>query len=132
MPQLQKILIIDDETHVRKYLSMLVTDIVAEVEVLEASDGPEGIEIYSAHQPDIVLLDINMIGSSGLDTLTELRSKHPDAKVVMVTSVNVRRSVEQALESGAEGYILKDAAFESVADDLKKIFERLFGPTETV
>lgn len=125
MSAASKILLVDDEAHIRQYLGMLLEDMLDEVEIIEAEDSPSGLAAYAEHQPSLVLLDINMIGSNGLDMLGELHASHPEAKVVMVTSVNVRKAVEDAMSKGALGYILKDAPPEQISDDLRAIIAKL-------
>lgn len=135
MPTLNKILIVDDEAHVRRYIAMLVKSTLGAVEIVEASGGGEGLARFAEHRPDLVLLDINMVDANGLETLGHLRRSDPGARVVMLTSVSVRRAVEEALAAGASGYLLKDTPFEEMGADLQRVVERLFaggpaGPAE--
>lgn len=107
MISLQKVLLIDDEAHIRKYLSLVVRAL-GNPAVIEASDGNDGLARYQAEQPDLVLLDVNMPGSDGIETLRAILAADPDANVVMVTSLANRQTIEQAIEAGAIGYIRKD------------------------
>lgn len=107
MISLQKVLLIDDEAHIRKYLSLVVRAL-GNPAVFEASDGHEGLARYQAERPDLVLLDVNMPGSDGIETLRAILATDPDANVVMVTSLANRQTIEQAIEAGALGYIRKD------------------------
>lgn len=126
MPTQPRILIIDDEPHVRSYVSMLVRATLVGPEVQTAGDFDEAVAAFTAFRPDLVLLDINMIGPSGFDVLRRLREIEPSALVVMLTSVNSRRSVEEAARDGAQGYLLKDTPHEQLADELRAMVVRLF------
>lgn len=125
-----KFLVVDDEAHVRSYLSMLLEDTFGGATITVAENGQQALEQYTAEKPDVVLLDINMVGMDGLETLHELRQKDPEANVVMVTSVDVRRAVEQAVIDGAKGYLLKDAPMEELADSLEELVTQIIKPTD--
>lgn len=121
MVQLSKVLIVDDEVHLRKYLGQLIQAAFGAPLVLEAADGATAVSTYAAERPDLVLLDINLIGSSGLDVLGRILADDPDAVVVMLTAVDVRHAVEEATAKGAAGYILKDTPFEEIVQTLHEI-----------
>ncbi|WP_221032808.1 response regulator [Actomonas aquatica] len=125
MPFPATVLIVDDEPHVRRFLSMLLEDTFEDATVTAVGSGQEAVASYTAQRPDLVLLDINMVGMDGLETLQALRAADPTANVVMVTSVDVRRAVETALTAGARGYILKDTPMDELAASLRSIVEAL-------
>jgi DNA-binding NarL/FixJ family response regulator len=125
-----KFLVVDDEAHVRSYLSMLLEDTFDGAAIAVAENGQQALEQYTAEKPDVVLLDINMIGMNGLETLHELRQQDPAANVIMVTSVDVRRAVEQAVIDGAKGYLLKDSPMEELADSLEELVNQIIKPTD--
>jgi len=126
MSALNKILIVDDESHVRLYITMLINQTFPRVEVVEAGSGEQGLAMLSSAKPDLVLLDINMIGSNGLQTLHDMKQTEVDCRIVMLTSVDVRASVEQALNEGADGYILKDKSYEELAEILQGLARKFF------
>lgn len=126
MTDLQTILIVDDEAHVRKYISLLVRKVCPQVKQHEAADSAAAVELFRAVEPDLVLLDINMPGVDGLDTLKALKALDVDCKVIMLTSVNIRRAVQTAIEQGAAGYILKDCSHQQMEQSLSSLAERLF------
>jgi DNA-binding NarL/FixJ family response regulator len=121
-----KILIIDDEPHVRSYVTMFVRATLVDPEIQTAGDYDEAVAAFTEFRPDLVLLDINMVGPSGLDVLRRLREIDPAAVVVMLTSVNSRRSVEEAARDGAQGYLLKETPHEQLADEFRAMIVRLF------
>ena len=93
---------------------------------MEASNGQEGLAILKTDTPDLVLLDINMIGSNGLQVLHEMREIDTQCRIVMLTSVDARMSIEQALNEGANGYVLKDKSEEELAEILRGLVGKFF------
>src|SRR5262245_62547912 len=82
-----------------------------DVEVVgEAASGEEALEIASREQPDVVLMDIAMKGITGLEAAAQMRERHPEVRVVILSMHSGEEYVLQALRAGAVGYLLKDAA----------------------
>jgi DNA-binding NarL/FixJ family response regulator len=127
MAAVAKVLLVDDEPHMRTYVGMLVRSTMPQVELLEAGDEAAALALFQQHRPGLVLLDINLVGSSGLDLLPRLLGIDAQAIIIMLTAVNIRRSVEEAMERGASGYILKDASFEVMTESLQEIVREKFG-----
>lgn len=127
MPLPAKILIVDDEPHIRAFLRKLVRANLPGCIATEAADAATALATYTQERPDLVLLDINLIGSSGLDVLAQIRALNPAAVVVMVTAVNVMKAVNQALTNGAHGYILKDQSHEEISRTLMDLIATAFG-----
>jgi DNA-binding NarL/FixJ family response regulator len=123
---LQTILVVDDETHVRKYISLLLSKVCPQVTQHQASNSAQALESIQQFGPQVVLLDINMPGTDGLKTLEKIKDLGADCKVIMLTSVNIRRSVQTAIELGAAGYILKDCSYHQVEASMRSLLERFF------
>ena len=81
-----KILLVDDEPHIRKYLGFIARGLGSPV-IIEAGNGEEALAKYRLEMPELVLLDVNMPGMDGLETLTAIRAHDPNALVVMLTSL---------------------------------------------
>jgi two-component system, chemotaxis family, chemotaxis protein CheY len=126
MRPLGKILIVDDEVHVRKFVS-LIARALGEPAIIEAGDGREALAKYAAEAPDLVLLDVNMPVLDGVHTLTALLQQDAKAKVVMLTSLANRQTIEKCLNAGAAGYIRKDTPRESILNELTAIVRESFG-----
>jgi DNA-binding NarL/FixJ family response regulator len=126
MPSPSKVLVVDDEPHVRVYVSQLAKATLADIEILQAGDEATALSLYAQHRPDLVLLDINLIGSSGLDVLAGIVALNPDAVVIMLTAINVRHTIEDAMAKGAAGYILKESSFEEMAEALREAVRASF------
>ncbi len=100
-----KILVVDDEPSARRELRKFLEG--KGYDVVEASSGDEGVEVYRQERPDVVLLDIMMPGMSGLAALQELRALDPEASVIMVTVLHHEELAKQAMDEGAFDYVTK-------------------------
>ena len=79
-----RILVIDDEEIVRDMLRNLLQH--ADYEVTEAPDGDEGVRLYQAERPDLLITDVFMPGRNGLEVIKELREEDPDAKIIAIAA----------------------------------------------
>jgi len=102
------LLLVDDHSLIRAGVRALVMDIPGYAVIGEADDGAQLLEKFDALQPDIVLLDLSMKHTGGLDALKDLRRAHPRSKVLILSMHTDPELVMCALESGAHGYLLKD------------------------
>ncbi|MDY7534561.1 response regulator transcription factor [Pseudomonas sp. Bout1] len=102
------LLLVDDHSLIRAGVRALVMDIPGYAVVGEASDGAQLLERFDALQPDIVLLDLSMKHTGGLDALKSLKRAHPKSKVLILSMHTDPELIMCALESGAHGYLLKD------------------------
>ena len=105
----KRLLVVDDEKSIRQMLVLFFGK--KGYEVSEATGGEEAVVEIKAQKPDIVLLDMNMGGMNGLDTLREILKVHPTLGVVMVTGEEDDEKVHKAMEIGAYGYVLKPFDF---------------------
>jgi len=120
-----KILLVDDEAHVRTFLSLVLNQL-GKPKLFEAGDGHDAIEIYRRVSPDLVLLDVNMPIKDGIETLRELMEINPNCRVIMLTSLVTRQTVEQALQLGAVNYIRKDTPKEEILSTLQQTINECF------
>jgi two-component system nitrate/nitrite response regulator NarL len=107
-PETSRVLIIDDHPLFRRGVRQLLGLDESYDVVGEAASGQEGIELAKLHDPDLILLDLNMKGINGLETLRTLRDMGCEARIIMVTVSNAPEDLMTAIRSGADGYILKD------------------------
>jgi DNA-binding NarL/FixJ family response regulator len=104
-----RLLIVDDHPLVRRGLCELFGG-DADIEVVDAiGDGERAVTTVLAKQPDIVLMDVSMPGMDGIEATRRLLAVRPETRVVMISSFADHERVMEALDSGAVGYILKDA-----------------------
>ncbi|NBF03694.1 response regulator [Pseudomonas sp. Fl5BN2] len=102
------LLLVDDHSLIRAGVRALVMDIPGYAVIGEADDGAHLLEMVEKLRPDIVLLDLSMKRTSGLDALRRLKAMHPQSKVLILSMHTDPGLIMQALESGAHGYLLKD------------------------
>lgn len=119
LDEVQTVLVIDDHPLMRKGILQLIALESSLRVVGEAGDGRQGLEMTRRLQPDLILLDLNMRGLSGLDTLKALKATDSDARVIILTVSDHEDDVVAALRAGADGYLLKDMEPEAVLDSLK-------------
>lgn len=112
-------IVIDDHPLFRKGVADLMEMAPGLSLVGEAASGPEGIELAREAQPDLILLDLNMKGMDGLETLRALKELELDGRVIMLTVSDNEDHVVSALRSGADGYLLKDMEPEDILDRLR-------------
>ena len=77
-------------------------------------DGPSVMELVKKHKVDIILLDVNLPGMSGIEVCKELNTHYPDIKVLAISMFNEESFVSEILNNGAKGYILKNTGREEV------------------
>src|SRR5436853_4510575 len=116
-----RILLIDDHELVRTGLRMLLECHPHMTVVGEASSGAEGLAGATGTQPDIILLDLNLDGESGLDLLPKLLASASRTRVIVVTGVRAPEEYYRAVHLGAMGLVRKDQA----ADVLIQAIERV-------
>ncbi len=104
-----RLLLVDDHSLIRAGVRALVGDIPGYTVIGEADDGDQLLERVGQLAPDIVLLDISMRSTSGLDALTQLRANGHTCNVLILSMHTDPDLIMRALESGAHGYLLKDA-----------------------
>jgi two-component system chemotaxis response regulator CheY len=122
MPRPANALIVDDESHVRVFLRVLLKQLGIE-KVWDAADGTAALAQAAAHQPEVILLDINLPQIGGLEVLAKLKAAHPTIPVVVVSSQSTMKTVMQTRELGAEAYVLKHAAKADVLQMLSDAFD---------
>lgn len=124
MPRPTNALIVDDEAHVRVYVRVLLRELGI-VDVWEASNGVEAIEQLNAHEPELLLLDVNLPLMGGIEVLRELQGAGWDMPVVMMTAASSMKTVKEAAELGARGYLLKQSPKEESLARLREILDDL-------
>jgi len=107
MPDGVKILIVDDASFMRTVLKDILKSNGLCNDTIEASDGVEAVRQYIQHKPDLVTMDVNMPNADGLQALKGIMKINPNARVIMVTSVEQKHIVQDAMKFGARDYIIK-------------------------
>lgn len=110
-----RLVVVDDHNLFRAGLISLLNEMPEFEVVADSSDGSTALEIVSRHNPDVVLLDVNMPGMSGVETVRELR-KTGSVHIIMLTISKSEEDLFGAIMAGADGYLLKSAE----PDELQK------------
>jgi len=116
-------LIIDDHEVVREGLRLSLSRAPHIRVVGEAADGASAIALAERRLPDVVLMDVRMPGMDGLEATQKLLEAVPNANVLMFTAYSERALLTRALESGARGYILKEASHATLVRAIEKVAE---------
>ncbi len=87
----------------------------------EAADGKAAIDLAERRKPNVVIMDVRMPGLDGLDATKELVAKEPNSAVLIFTAYSERSLLARGLESGAKGYILKEAPHETLVRAIEKV-----------
>lgn len=116
-----RVLQVDDHQVVRRGLRTFL-EVQDDIEVVgEASDGDEGVARTEELRPDVVLMDIKMPGTDGIEALRRLGELENPAKVLIVTSFTEQRTVVPALRAGASGYVYKDVDPDALAGAIRSV-----------
>jgi DNA-binding NarL/FixJ family response regulator len=117
------VLVVDDQRVVREGLATIVGTLPG-VEVIGlAADGAEAIRLVDEQEPDVVLMDLRMPETDGIQATAAIRTRHPATQVVVLTTYADDASIVEALSAGATGYLTKDAT----RDDIRRALEAAAG-----
>ena len=119
-PPASSVVIIDDHPLFRKGVRQLLELEPALAVVAEASNGEEGAQLVAQHEPDLVLLDLNMKGMGGLKTLEAIKQHNPETRVVILTVSDTSDDLIGTIRAGADGYLLKDMEPEELLSHIKE------------
>src|SRR5205085_8336146 len=116
-------LIVDDHEVVREGLRLSLSRAPHIRIVGEAADGAAAVEVSVRRKPDVVIMDVRMPGMDGLEATKQLLEQEPNAKVLIFTAYSERSLLTRGFESGAKGYILKEAPHNTLVRAIEKVAE---------
>ena len=116
-----RILIVDDHTVMREGLRSLLERYPEFEVVAEAGGGESAVGLVGEFKPDIVIMDVAMRGLNGIEATRRIIAEAPAAKVIALTVHSERHTMEEMLKAGASGYLLKERAFEDLADAIREV-----------
>jgi len=114
-------LIVDDHEVVREGLRLSLSRAPHIRVVGEAADGLSAVELAERRKPDVVIMDVRMPGMDGLEATKLLAERAPESKVLIFTAYSERSLLGRGLESGAKGYILKEAPHQTLVRAIEKV-----------
>ncbi|WLR55534.1 response regulator transcription factor [Mesobacillus subterraneus] len=116
-----KIVIIDDHQLFREGVKRILDFEPSFKVVAEGDDGSEAISLVEQHQPDVIIMDINMPNTNGVEATGELIEKYPEAKVIILSIHDDENYVTHALKTGATGYLLKEMDADALVEAVKVV-----------
>lgn len=119
-----RVLVVDDHPIVRQGLTLLINRESDLTVCGEAEDAHTAMQSLTSTRPDILVVDISLNGPDGLDLLKNVRSRHPELPVLILSMHDESIYAERALRAGAQGYIMKQEATEKVLVALRRILSR--------
>jgi two-component system chemotaxis response regulator CheY len=118
----RRIMLADDERHARTFLKALLKDAGYDI-VAEATNGNEAVALFREHRPDLLLMDLNMPVKTGDDALREIIQEFPAAKVIVLSSLADRETVEMCIDLGAANYLRKDCSHAEIREAVRELLE---------
>lgn len=117
-----KVLIADDHSMLRQGLKQIL-ELEKDIAVIaQAANGDDAVKLTREHKPDIVLMDINMPGTNGLQAIKELKQENHPSKIIVLTIHQDREYLFKTLQMGAEGYVLKDAEPNVLIEAIRSVY----------
>lgn len=114
-----RLLLVDDQTLFREGVRTLLS-IHDDVDVVaEAGNGQQALEKTAAFNPDVILMDLRMPGMGGVAATKEIKEKHPNSRVIVLTTFDDDESIFDALRAGAVGYLLKDVSSQKLIEAIR-------------
>ncbi len=121
MKEKTRVLLVDDHTILRTGLRMFFDSQQDMVVVGEAVCGEDALEKVQVLQPDVVILDISMPGMSGIEAIARIKQLTPDVGILMLTMHEAEEYLQQAMQAGASGYVLKKAADSELLEAVRAV-----------
>lgn len=119
----KNILIVDDSAFMRAYIKKILAGKGYNI-IGEASTGSEALDKYKKLRPNVVTMDLNMPGMSGIDGIRAIRLSDPEANIIMITSMGQKEMVVDAIKAGARDFIVKPFREEQVVQAVERILEK--------
>lgn len=118
MSEVKRMLVVDDEHEICDFLKTFFEE--RDYEVRTANSGEAALIAMEKSKPQVVLLDVHMPGMDGMSALREIKNRFPGVKVIMVTALETREKIEEALRLGADNYITKPLSLEYLEKDVQE------------
>lgn len=122
IPGKKTVVVVEDDTRLQEHL-IKILDMPDDITCLCAvSSAEEALERIPAYHPDVVLMDVNLPGISGIDCIRDLKKRLPRLEVVMLTAYDVDDNIFRALKEGASGYLLKSSTPDDIYNAIRDVY----------
>jgi two-component system NarL family response regulator len=116
-----RLILADDHSVLREGLSLIFNSLPDMTVVAQASTGEEAFQLFLEHEPDVLVLDLQMPGEGGVSTIKRLSKKRPGAKILVLTAYDMDEDIYRSMRAGANGYVLKDTPREELIQAIRTI-----------
>lgn len=116
-----RVMLVDDHAVMRVGLASVLSAGHGFAIVAQADDGATACTLYEKHRPDVTLLDVSMDRMDGIETLARIRSRFPDARLLMLSASKDPRDMQTAMQAGARGYLVKSVRHEELAAAIRAV-----------
>src|ERR1700678_3249735 len=116
-----RIFSVDDHPIMREGIAAIIRNEADMTLVAEATCGREAIQGFRDHRPDVTLMDLRMPDISGIDAMVAIRTEFPNARIIMLTTSEGDVEIKQALQAGAQGYMLKSMPRKQLVEMIRKV-----------
>jgi two-component system NarL family response regulator len=89
--------------------------------VAEADNGLQAVELFQQHQPDVTLMDLRLPGLNGIEAISAIMSKHPNARIIVLSTFGGNEDIFKALKAGARAYFLKDIKGQNLVNAIRAV-----------
>lgn len=114
-------MIVEDHFVVRVGLSAIINSQPDMVNVAEAANARQAIELFDEHQPDVTLMDLRLPGMTGIEAVSAILAKHARARIIVLSSYGGDENVFRSLQAGARAYFLKDVKGRDLVDAIRAV-----------
>jgi two-component system, NarL family, response regulator len=125
-----RVMVVDDHPLMRVGVASIVNATSDMSLVAQTGTGEEAVTLFQKHKPDVTLMDLRLPGMSGVDAIRTIRRTHSQARFVVLTTYEGDADIHQALEAGAQGYIIKGMPYQTLVDAVHRVHrgERFLPP----
>ena len=116
-----KVMIVDDHPLMLVGIASIVNARPDMTLVAQTGTGEEAVSLFFKHKPDVTLMDLRLPGMSGVDAIRAIRSTHPKARFVVLTTYEGDADIHRALEAGAQGYVIKGMPYQTLVEALQRV-----------
>jgi len=117
-----RVLVVDDHAIIRKGMKA-VLDLISDITLVgEAENGKQAVQMDLELQPDVILMDLMMPEMDGITCIREIKSRRPQARILVLTNFAGEELIFPAIKAGAMGYHLKDSSPEALVDAIRQVF----------